>query len=277
MELSQEIIEYVEKYKNEYERRYDIKIYYWFVRKSTLRGLGRRTSDLDVTFIFKNNSNEKRSIIFERADRRNEFQCWDIEVLLDTVVQNRKRVQKSKEFEIYNKDSIYVHYVLDYYNGFYCSFGNSLRKDYCNFLMNCEKTFLKLYEPLVASKICYQDYISVVKKVNCGYMVSLNQYLNALWSGLAGIHFLKGGMPGDVKINDLARCYLNSVHADLTIRLVQYFRGTVQKQSNYCNLIELNSILASIEEMYNREFESYEVLSIDIDKEVENIRRFIDR
>lgn len=277
MKLSQEIVTYIEKYKEDYEQRYDITIYYWFVRKSTLRGLGRSTSDLDVTFIYKNNSNEKRTIIFERADRRNEFQCWSIDVLLDVIKENRRRAQECKEFQVYNKDSIYNHYVLDYYNGFYCSFGNSLKKDYKEFLSHCEIPFLKLYEPIVAARLCYQDYIAVIKKLNVGYMVSLNQYLNGIWAGLASIHFLQGGMPGDVNINDLAQRYLNNDDAELIAKLVSYFRSTIQKQSNYCNIMELNKIMNTIGELAKNVCDSYQVKIIDMDIEISNIQKFIDK
>ena len=268
---------YIDKYKQDYEQRYDITIYYWFVRKSTLRGLGRSTSDLDVVFLFKNNSSQKRNIIFERADRRNEFQCWNIDVLLEIIEENRRRAQENKEFEVYNKDNIYEHYILDYYNGFYCSMGNCLNKDYYDFRQWCEDVFMKLYEPIVASKICYRDFISVTKKIKAGYMISLNQYLNGIWSGLASIHFLKGGLPGDVDINYMAELYLNKEEAELVKKLVQYFRKTIQKQSNYCNLSEINELLKSIGRLANDTYEYYKVEPIDIDKETDKIKKFIDK
>lgn len=277
MELSHEIITYIDKYKQDYEQRYDITIYYWFVRKSTLRGLGRSTSDLDVVFLFKNNSSQKRNIIFERADRRNEFQCWSIDVLLEIIEENRRRVQESKEFDVYNKDNIYDHYILDYYNGFYCSIGNCLNKDYYDFRQQCEDVFMKLYEPMVASKICYQDFILVIKKVKAGYMISLNQYLNGIWAGLASIHFLKGGLPGDININHMAELYLNSEEVELVKKLVQYFRKTIQKQSNYCNLKEINEILKSIGRLVDDTYECYTVEPVDIDKETDKIKKFIDK
>lgn len=275
MELSQEIITYIEKYKKDYEQRYNITIYHWLVRKSTLRGLGRGTSDLDVAFLFKNNSDEKRTIIFERADRRNEFQCWSIDVLLEIIEENRRRAQTSKEFRVYNKDSVYEHYILDYYNGFYCGVGNSLNRDYKGFMENCGESLMKLYEPLVAFRICFNAYTAVVKNINSGYMISLNQYLNGIWAGLASIHFLKGGLPGDVNIKELAQLYLCNSDAELISKLVDYFRGTIQKQSNYCNISEINTIMTYIGDIANKEYMSYKVNEIDIEKEISNIKKYI--
>lgn len=277
MELSQEIVMYIDKYKQDYEQRYDITIYYWFVRKSTLRGLGRSTSDLDVVFLYRNNSCKKINIIFERVDRRNEFQCWSIDTLLEIIVENRRRVQENKAFNVYNIDNIYEHYILDYYNGFYCSIGNCLNKDYYDFMQQCEEAFMKLYEPMVASKICYQDFASVIKKIKAGYMISLNQYLNGIWAGLASIHFLKGGLPGDININHMAELYLNSEEAELVKKLVQYFRKTIQKQSNYCNLEEINGIMKSIGRLADITYECYEVELIDINKETDKIKKFLDK
>lgn len=271
-ELKDYALEYIHSIKKDYEKRYHIQILMWVVRKSFLKGLERRTSDLDVVFIFQNMDFEKKTIIFERADRRVELQCWDIQDILEIIAENKRRSLYGKEFQPYYKRDEFKHYILDYYNGFYIGWESNFMQDYYGFWQSCGKHIWNLYEPLAAAKILHLDLKSQIERAETGYLLSLNEYINAIWAGMAGIHILEGGKPFDVQVKSLAEQYLEIEDAKLFLEMVGYFKQTVQKQSNYCNREDLNRIMKELEKRQEQETKTYMVKELDIDKELLGIQ-----
>lgn len=272
-ELTDDIIQYVEGIKEEYEKNYHIQILMWVVRKSFLRGLERRTSDLDVVFIFQNLDLQKKKIIFERANRRIEIQCWDIQDILEIIIENKRLAIKAKDFKLYYKNDEFKHYILDYYNGFYAGWESGLMRDYYGFKQKCGEQIWNLYEPFVAAKMLYAELLGQVKRIEWGYWLSLNEYINAVWSGMAGLHLLGGGSPSDIQIESLMKRYLEEKDAVLLKKLVFHFKQTVQKQSNYCNMSELNGIQKDLLLQLEKEMDLYRINELDIEKEVLNMNK----
>lgn len=264
MQLTKSALEYIEARKKEYEERYNISIYTWFVRKSSIRGLQRETSDLDVVFLFSQQANTNWKIIFERADRRCEFQCWDLSAIMDIVVENKKRAMENSNFEVYMGSAEYAHYILDYYNGFYCSIGNTLKKSYYNYDAQIEPLFTLLYEPAVVAKLCCADLDTVITKLKTGYQLTLNQVVNAISSALIALHALNGNMPGEADIIYLSKIYLLREDAERVQQLVQVFRSTIQKQSNYGWFDEDNKILIYLREQIEIKLLDYKVNTVDV-------------
>lgn len=255
--IPKETLEYIQRKKEEYEKRYRISVCMWFVRKSFMRGLERGSSDLDIVFVFT--GNEKQKMIFERADRRIEIQCWNMDDILDIIKTNKKLALKSKEFEVYYKEEFFKHYILDYYNGFYCGLDSGLSGYEDTFLKEHREKFWKLYEPLVPVKMFYLDLKSLIDSFENGYYVSLNEYLGGVWNGLAGLHLLDGGSPGEVDITELSSKYLDSENHFLICRLVAYFKATVQKQSNFIHSKELKEILLDLQSRLEKQMDAYQV------------------
>lgn len=271
-ELTDEIIEFVGAVKTEYERRYHIQILMWAVRKSFLRGLERRTSDLDIVFVFQNLDSTNKKIIFERAWRRIEMQFWDIQDILEIISENKRLAVQGKDFKPYYKNNEFKHYILDYYNGFYVGWESNLMRDCYDFKQYCGKQIWNLYEPFVAAKMLYLDLCGQIARVEMGYWLSLNEYINAIWSGMAGIHLLNNGSPSDVHIESLALLYLEKKDAELLIEMTAYFKQTLQKQSNYCNLEELNHIMKQLQCQLEQKMELYQVKEWNIEKEIMDIQ-----
>lgn len=267
-ELTNEIIEYVEGIKEEYEKKYHIQILMWVVRKSFLRGLERRTSDLDVVLVFQNLDRQKKQIIFERANRRIEIQCWDIQDILGIIVENKRLAIEGKNFKPYYKSNEYKHYILDYYNGFYAGWESNLMRDCYGFRQYCGEQIWNLYEPFVAAKMLYLDLRGQGERIETGYWLSLNEYINAIWSGMAGLHLLRGEAPADIQIESLMQRYLQKNDAEFLEKLVIHFKQTIQKQSNYCNMQELNCIIKDLLYRLEKEMEIYQVKELDIENEV---------
>ena len=48
----------------EYQDLFQIEVLFWFVRKSTIRGLGRKASDLDLVFIYRSMNPGPVKILF---------------------------------------------------------------------------------------------------------------------------------------------------------------------------------------------------------------------
>lgn len=274
-QLSLETRNYIENKKTEYEEKYQVKMYMWLVRKSFLRGLGRRSSDLDIAYIFDNRGQEKINILFERSDRRVEIQCWSIQDILEIIAENKNRALKEKYFCVYYKNQELRHYILDYYNGFYCGMKSELAGDYDGFWNKCEESIWNLYEPLVPAMQFYTDLKAQAEKLKKGYLLSLNEYLNAVWSGMAGLHLLQGGMPGDVEILKLAERYLDADDMGIIHRLVHYFRKTIQKQSNFGNRPELNRILYELLYSLENQIDVYQVKQADIPANINVIQKYL--
>lgn len=262
-QLSMETLNYIANKKKEYEERYQIRICMWFVRKSFLRGLGRRSSDLDIVYVFDKKGPEKINILFERAERRVEIQCWNIQDILEIIVENKRRALQNKYFEVYYKNQELRHYILDYYNGFYCGLKSELAGDYEKFWHVCEKSMWNLYEPLVPTMQFYTDLKTQIEKLEKGYFISLNEYLNAVWSGMAGLHLLRGGMPGEVEVLKLAEYYLDTDDSRMIQELVHYFKRTIQKQSNYSNQQVLNEVLYKLFRSLENQINAYQVKQVD--------------
>ena len=271
-ELTKEIIQYIGAVKKEYEKRYHIQILMWTVRKSFLRGLERKTSDLDVVFVFQNLDSKKKKIIFERANRRIELQCWDIQDILEIIAENKRRSLQEKEFCPYYKSNELKHYILDYYHGFYAGWDSALMKDEYGFCQNCGKHIFHLYEPFVVANMLYLDLKGQCKRVEMGYWLSLNEYINAIWSGLAGLHALSNGRPSDTQIRFLAETYLNGEEAKMLLSYVAHFKQTVQKQSNYCNMEALNQMLLDLKLRLEKKMKQFNIQEIDIEKELLDIQ-----
>lgn len=270
--LTDEIIEFVSNVTKEYEKKYNIQILMWAVRKSFLRGLERRTSDLDIIFIFQNLDSISKKIIFERAYRRIELQFWDIQDILEIIAENKRRSIQGKDFKPYYKNDELKHYILDYYNGFYVAWESNLMRDCYEFKLYCGKQIWNLYEPLVAANMLYLDLNRQIVRVQEGYWLSLNEYINAIWSGMAGIHLLSNGRPSDVHIESLAKHYLEKKDEELLLKMVVYFKRTLQKQSNYCNLEELNYIMKQLQRQLEEKMEHYQVKELNIEKEIADIQ-----
>ncbi|MCI8881322.1 MAG: hypothetical protein HFH28_11455 [Clostridiaceae bacterium] len=271
--LTDYVVQYMGDIKAEYENRYHIQILMWVVRKSFLKGLERSTSDLDVVFIFQSLDSRKKNIIFERADRRVELQCWDIQDILDIMAENKRRALLGREFQPYYKSNELQHYILDYYNGFYIGWESAYMQEDYGFRQRCGRHIWKLYEPLAAARLLYLDMNGQIQRAETGYLLSLNEYINAIWSGLAGIHILSGGKPSDVHVKTLAEQYLPSEDAKLLLALSQHFKQTVQKQSNYCNLPELNRIMKELQEYLEQKMKSYQPQEQNIEKELMGIQK----
>ncbi|MCM1258669.1 MAG: hypothetical protein NC307_12545 [Roseburia sp.] len=268
--IPKETLEYINQKKDEYEKRFDITIWMWFIRKSFLRGLERVSSDLDIVFVFSDT--EKKKMIFERADRRVEIQCWNMDDVLDILGENKIEAMKNKEFSVYEKEEFFKHYILDYYNGFYCGLDSGLSGYRDGFLEKCREKLWELYEPLVPVKMFYSDLKALLKNLEYGYYVSLNEYLNGIWSGLAGLHLLEKGKPAEVEITELARKYLDKEEYLLSCRLVSYFKKTVQKQSNFLSSREMVKILYDLQEKLEKQMDGYQVNEINAEAVITAIK-----
>lgn len=262
--LNQELIEYIERHRIDYEKRYGIKIYTWFVRKSTIRGLSRKSSDLDVVFLFLDDK-DKFKLIFERADRRNEFQCYSLKDAWKLLLDNKKNVMESADFKIVEASDTLKHYVFDYYNGVACSIGNPYiyrNPEYVDF----ENLVKECYEPLVAARQLFKEGEDIYRKLEIGYEVSLNQMINALWSVNAAITILCGRDPGDVDIRNMRMEYLSPEEKNRIIKMVAFFKKSNQKQSNYSRFSDEKKILRKLLNVYFDFEEKYECVDIDIEK-----------
>lgn len=259
--IPKETLEYIIQKKDEYETRFDITIWMWFVRKSFLRGLERASSDLDIIFVFTDA--QKKKMIFERADRRVEIQCWNMDDILDILGKNKIEAMKNKGFCVYEKEEFFRHYILDYYNGFYCGLDSELSGYRDGFLEKFREKLWELYEPLVPVKMFYSDLMALIKNLENGYYVSLNEYLNGVWNGLAGIHLIGGGSPAEVEIIALAKKYLAEKECSLICSLVLHFKKTVQKQSNFANSRKMGKILVDLESRLKVQMEQYQVKDVN--------------
>ena len=269
-ELSHTILEYATNRKAEYEKKYHIQVLMWFVRKSFLRGLERSTSDLDIVFIFQSLDSSPKKILFERAMRRIEIQCWNIQDIIEIIKENKIRSMQ-KESEIFYKQDIFKHYILDYYHGFYIGWESHLMQDCYGFQKYCGQYIWNLYEPLVAVQILYLDLIEAIDRVKTGYLLSLNQYINAIWAGMAGCHLLNGSKPCDIDTDILIPHFLQEDDARMFHKMVGHFKQTYKKQSNYCNLEELNQILEELKYSLEENIQDYEVKNIDVDGEIKKL------
>ena len=268
--IPKETLEYINQKREEYEKRFDITIWMWFVRKSFLRGLERVSSDLDIVFVYTDA--RKKKMIFERADRRVEIQCWNMDDILDILGKNKIEAMKNKEFSVYEKEAFFKHYILDYYNGFYCGLESRFSGYRNRFSGKCIEKLWQLYEPLVPVKNFYLDLRALLANLEVGYYVSLNEYLNGIWGGLAGLHLLEAGNPSEVEIIDLARKYLDREEYDLICSLVSYFKKTVQKQSNFSNCMEMRTILYMLQSRLEKKMEEYQVKTINVEEIVTEIK-----
>lgn len=261
--IPKETLEYINQKKDEYEKRFDIIIWMWFVRKSFLRGLERVSSDLDIIFVFTDT--QKKKMIFERADRRVEIQCWNMDDILDILGKNKIEAMKNKGFSVYEKEEFFRHYILDYYNGFYCGLDSKLSGYRDGFLEKFGEKLWELYEPLVPVKMFCSDLKELIKNLENGYYVSLNEYLNGIWNGLAGLHLMEGGSPSEVEIIELSRKYLAKEEYSLISSLVSYFKKTVQKQSNFSSSKEMLKILYMLRDRIEKQIERYQVKEVDVE------------
>lgn len=275
-QLSLETLQFIDEKKREYEEKYTIRIYMWLVRKSFLRGLGRKSSDLDIAFIFDDLGEQKHKILFERSKRRVEIQCWNIRDILSVIVENKQRASKDRFFSLYYENQELKHYILDYYNGFYCGFDSGLAGDYYQFWERCGNSFKNMYEPLVVARMCYNDLKAGQERLEKGYWISLNEYLNAVWSGLAGCHMLSGGSPGNVEIIDLIGKYADSNDRDELFSTVHYFKKTIQKQSNYGNILNWSGVLKTLLDKLEKKIYMYEVQSVNVEQNILIVRNYLE-
>lgn len=266
--LTDDIIQYVNARKMEYEKRYHIQILMWSIRKSISRGLDRRTSDLDLVFIFQSLDHQKKHIIFERADRRIEIQCWDIQDILEVIVENKRLAMAEKDFSPYYKSNDLRHYILDYYNGFYVGWGAALSQCFYGFEDICGKQLWNLLEPYVIVRMFFLDLSRQAERIRTGYYLSLNEYLNALWMGMAGIHLLEKKTFSNMQIEMLVQKYLPKEKQEFVFGLTRHFKQTIQKQSNYCNEEEINCIIQNLLLHLANSMEAYQIQALDIEKEV---------
>lgn len=272
--VPRETVKYIEEKITEYECRYDICVLLWFVRKSFMRGLERKSSDLDIVFVFTDVCHKK--MIFERADRRVEIQCWNLEDILDIIITNRERAFKDRAFRIYYKEDFFKHYILDYYNGFYCGLGSALAGDRNGFLDRCEKNLWRIYEPLVPAWMFYLELKEQLGNLKEGYFLSLNEFLNAVWCGLEGIHLMEGGRPWEADIKQLSSAYFDNRDYELVCCMVSYFKNTVQKQSNFLNSGKVNRILNELSDRLKIKIDTYKRKDADIKKDIAEIKEYAD-
>lgn len=259
--LSSYTYNYINEHKIEYEHIYGIKIYAWFIRKSTIRGLGRKSSDLDVVFLFLGNK-KKYSIIFERADRRNEFQLYSVSDAWKLMIENKKRVLSNKGSDLYEVSPMYTHYVFDYFNGIACSIGNRFKyaeESYLSF----EKLLTKVYEPLCAAKQLADEAKLIRDRLRVGYEVSLNQMINSIWAGIGATMLLNGSLPGTLDIRSMHPPFISEQEQVQINSMVLKFKQSVQKQCNYGRFGEERMILEKALDEYEKKKKSCLVKIID--------------
>ena len=254
--MSEEAMESFVKSKiTEYQDLFQIEVLFWFVRKSTIRGLGRKASDLDLVFIYRSMNPGPVKILFERYEKRNEIQCWNIE---DVFACIRKKVEIFYQGGKNNGDEetkLFEHYFLDYFDGFYIG----LFSDRKGYGYHFESKMLPVLKQVFEPKIIMQDILNnidlIQRKWNQGYFFSIGEVLNQVWSILFCKDLLYKGLDAQVNIDALIMEYLDDdlvaeVKEDLRI-----FRQSLHKQSNYGRYSQLFSMIFALSEQLKQQMD----------------------
>lgn len=247
---------FIEARRIEYQEMFQIEVLFWFVRKSTIRGLGRKASDLDLVFIYRSMNPKPVKILFERYEKRNEIQCWDIVDVISCIKNKTKTFYQMEKDVNEDETKLFEHYFLNYFDGFYVGLFSDQR-GYCfDFEEKLLPAFSQVFEPQIIIWDILNEVNKVQKKWNQGYFFSISEVLNQVWSILFCMDLLYKGLGARVNIDLLVMEYLDDNLVAEVKKYLGIFRQSLHKQSNYGRYPQLFTMLFSYSEQLRQQMKN---------------------